>query len=396
VRAPGPAPPHAGARVPRVHGLAPGPGPAHARATAPALAPGPGPAHARARVPLALGRPYGPAPLRGRPRAPHAEVPGDHQRRPSDPAGRSTVTHPPVRTARRRRADHRLRPAGGHGRGWTGGHPFGVGDPSRPDGRRPPRGGQPGDGRARPCQARASSRSDDVHQRPNAGRLAQRPRGSWRAPLRVQHLRGRPQPFSGYPWFHGPLSSRGCRCRPYAPSPRFHASHRLSHGRPWPPGRRPPGRGSSRGPSSHGPWSHGQWSHGPWWSLRRRWTPKRASHGRPFLGELLARRSRKDGADRRRPRAGGHRPGARPVGRVEVHRPAGVLHPAPDLFARSRPHPASRAPEGARPQRLVFRLFRTPRETRSAALEAALLVSVPAATYSPTQLPGQYHRRWRA
>jgi hypothetical protein len=38
----------------------------------------------------------------------------------------------------------------------------------------------------------------------------------------------------------------------------------------------------------------------------------------------------------------------------------------------------------------------TPRETRSAALEAALLVGVPAATYSPTRLPGQYHRRWRA
>jgi hypothetical protein len=27
---------------------------------------------------------------------------------------------------------------------------------------------------------------------------------------------------------------------------------------------------------------------------------------------------------------------------------------------------------------------------------AALSQEVPAATYSPTQLPGQYHRRWRA
>ncbi len=26
----------------------------------------------------------------------------------------------------------------------------------------------------------------------------------------------------------------------------------------------------------------------------------------------------------------------------------------------------------------------------------ALLMSAPAATYSPTQLPGQHHRRWRA
>jgi hypothetical protein len=285
------------------------------------------------------------------------------------------VIHHPARTERRRRAARQLRPAGGHGRGWTGGHPFGVGDPSRPDGRRPPRGGQPGDGRSRPCQARASSRSDDAHQRPNAGHLARRPHGSWRAPVQVQHLRGHRQPFSDYPWFHGPLSSRGCRCRPHAPSPRFHESHRLSHGRPQPPGRRSPGRWSSRGPSSrgqwsrgqwsHGQWSHGQWSHGPWWSLRRRWTPKRASHGRRFLDHLLARRSRKDGADRRRPRAGGHRPGARPVGRAEVRRPAGVLHPASDLFARSRPHPAPRAPEGARPQRLVFRLFRTPEKPKA-------------------------------
>jgi len=356
VRAPGLAPPHARARVPRALGRPFGPVPAHgcARAPGPAPAPGcarvpralgrargPGPAHGPARTP---GRAPGPGPAHARARAPHAEVPGYHRHRPSDPAGRSTVIHHPARTERRRRAARQLRPAGGHGRGWTGDHPFGVGDPSRPDGRGPPRGGQPGDGRSRPCQARASSRSDDAHQRPNAVHLAQRPHGSWRAPVQVQHLRGHRQPFSDYPWFHGPLSSRGCRCRPHAPSPRFHESHRLSHGRPQPPGRRSPGRWSSRGPSSRG-----QWSHGPWWSLCHRWTPKRASHGRRFLDDLLARRSRKDGADRRRPRAGGHRPGARPVGRAGVRRPAGVLHPAPDLFARSRPHPAPRAPEGARP-----------------------------------------------
>jgi hypothetical protein len=63
-----------------------------------------------------------------------------------------------------------------------------------------------------------------------------------------------------------------------------------------------------------------------------------------------------------------------------------------DLLARSRAHPAPFTPRAAR--RDAVGRARTAKQKRCP--EGSAFVSVPAATYSPTQLPGQYHRRWRA